>query len=339
MLRPVFAVVVALPLMTTPPAAQAWNAAGHMTVAKLAWDQLDAKDRATLIELLKEHPHWEKFFLAAGKAKDVPDADVQFALASTWADWLRGFAKSPDAEGKKIYAFHKGPRHYINWPFVHPADVEMFQGKDLPIDPKDDIIRGLTTVMGELKATDKFSPKYRAVSLCWLLHLVGDVHQPLHNVALYSAEIPTGDQGGNLFWVKDAGVPTRLHGYWDDLFGREDYDAHIKSYDRAVTACARLTRPDFAKEKFLVDFQKATFEDWSKDGFRLAVDVGYRNGKLPGRIIIREHESDEEKAKAPPLPDDYGTIARATADRQAALAGYRLAVLLKQVAAATRGKQ
>ena len=60
-----------------------WNAAGHMTITKLAWDQLDAKDRATLIELLKEHPHWEKFFLAAGKAKDVPDADVQFALRLT----------------------------------------------------------------------------------------------------------------------------------------------------------------------------------------------------------------------------------------------------------------
>src|SRR4029079_16607161 len=124
----------------------AWNAAGHMTVAKLAWDQLDAKDRQTLSNLLKEHPHCEKFFLACGTPKDVPDADYRFALASTWPDWLRGFAKANDAEGKKIYLFHKGPRHYINWPFVHPADAEAFKDKKFPTDPKDDIIRGLNTV-------------------------------------------------------------------------------------------------------------------------------------------------------------------------------------------------
>ena len=338
MIRPLCVTLTVLCALLATPFAHAWNAAGHMTVAKLAWDQLDAKDRATLIELLKNHPHWERFFLAAGKAKDVPDVDVQFALASTWPDWLRGFAKAQDAEGKKVYSFHVGPRHYINWPFVHPADAEMFKGKDLPVDPKDDIVRGLNRAMQELKDTAKLSLSERAVSLCWLLHLAGDIHQPLHNVALYSAEIPTGDQGGNLFWVKDGGVPTRLHGYWDDLFGREDYDAHIKSYDRAVTACARLSRPDFAKVKFLVDFQHMRFEEWSKDGFKLAADVGYRGGKLPGRIIIREHESDEEKAKAPPLPDDYSAAAHATADRQAALAGYRLAMLLQEVAAATREK-
>lgn len=325
--------LLALLLVAAP--AFAWNAAGHMTVTKLAWDQLDAKDRQTLITLLKEHPHWDKFFTAS-KAKDVPDADYQIALASTWPDWLRGFAKSNDAEGKKIYLFHKGPRHYINWPFVLPADAEFFAGKPLPTDPKDDIIRGLNQAMEELKDTKTHSPKFRAVSLCWLLHLAGDVHQPLHNVGFFSQEIPTGDQGGNLFWVKSDGVPVRLHGYWDDLFGFEDYDAHMKSYDRAVIAAARLTRADFEKSKFEKELKVTDFEAWSKEGFRLAVDVGYRNGKLPGRIILREYESDEEKAKAPPLPDDYRATAVATANRQAAIAGYRLAELLRQVAAATR---
>lgn len=328
--------LVLLVLFALASPAFAWNAAGHMTVAKLAWDQLDAKDRQTLSALLKEHPHWEKFFLAAGSVKDVPDADYQFALASTWPDWLRGFAKANDAEGKKIYLFHKGPRHYINWPFIHPADVETFKGKTLPIDPKDDIIRGLNTVMEELKDTKTHTDKYRAVSLCWLLHLAGDVHQPLHNVALYAEEIPTGDQGGNLFWVKADGVPTRLHGYWDDLFGVEDYDAHMKAYDRAVVAAARLSRADFDKSKFVKELKVTDFEAWSKEGFKLAVDVGYRNGKLPGRIILREHETDAEKAKAPPLPDDYRAAAMATANSQAALAAHRLAELLRQVAAAMR---
>ena len=326
-------------LIAVPPAVHAWNAAGHMVVTKFAWDQLDAKDRQTLTELLKNHPHWDRFFLAAGNPpKDVPDADFRMALGSTWPDWLRGFAKAKGAEDKKVYAFHKGPRHYINLPFVHPADVEFFKGKDLPVDPKDDITRGLKTVMDELKATDKFSTKYRAVSLCWLLHLAGDIQQPLHNVELFTAEIPTGDQGGNLFWVKDNGVPTRLHGYWDDLFGRESYDAHGKSYDRAVTACALLSRAEFQKDRFEKELQAKDFMDWSKEGLKLAIEVGYRNGKLPGRLIIREHETDEEKSKAPELPDDYRATATATANRQAAIGGFRLAELLRQVAAATRQK-
>lgn len=327
-----FALIIPLP-------SHAWNAAGHMTITKLAWDQLDAKDRQTLGDLLKDHPHWDRFFIATGKPKSAPEMDYQFALASSWPDWLRGFAKAQNEEDKKVYRFHKGPRHYINWPFIYPPDVEFFKGKDLPIDPKDDIIKGINTVMDELKDTDKFSTKYRSVSLCWLLHLVGDVHQPLHNVALYSVEIPSGDQGGNLFWVKEAGVPTRLHGYWDDLFGREDYDAHIKSYDRAVTACALLSRAAFQKDQFPKELKETTVEAWSKDGFRLAVEVGYRNGKLPGRIILREHETDEEKAKAPQLPDDYRAVAEATANRQAAIAGHRLAEMLRQVAAATRKGQ
>ena len=57
-----------------------------MVVTKLAWDQLDAKDRQTLMELLKDHPHWDRFFITAGKPKNAPEADFQFALASTWAD-------------------------------------------------------------------------------------------------------------------------------------------------------------------------------------------------------------------------------------------------------------
>src|SRR5690349_16385722 len=112
---------LALLLALTAPL-PAWNNAGHLAVAKLAWDQLDAGERKILSDLLKNHPHWDRFFVATDKPAGVADADFRFALASTWPDWLRGFAKSPDAEGKKVYLFHKGPRHYINWPFIHPRD-------------------------------------------------------------------------------------------------------------------------------------------------------------------------------------------------------------------------
>jgi hypothetical protein len=325
--------LAAIVLLTVVSPLVAWNNTGHMTVTKLAWDQLDAKERRAILDLLKNHPHWDRYFQTIAKPANVAEAEFTMGLASTWPDWLRGFAKSKDDEGKKIYLFHKGPRHYINWPFVNPRDAEQFKDNLPGTDPKDDVIKGINKVRDELKATDKFSPKYRAVSLCWLLHLAGDIHQPLHNIGFISKYSPQGDMGGNLFWVKDQGKPVRLHAYWDDLPGYEEsYSAYAASFEKAVSNCALLTRPMFARDRFETELKQATPEEWSKAGYALAVDVGYRNGKLRGWIVAFGKDTEEQKAKAPELPADYRDAAMAVANRQLALAGHRLADLLREVA-------
>ena len=307
-----------------------------MTIAKVAWDQLDAKERQALLDLLKNHPHWDRYFKNYAPPANVSEADFVIALASTWPDWLRGFAKSKDPEERKIYLFHKGPRHYINWPFVNPRDAEMFKDKVPGTDPKDDVIKGINTVTDELRATDKFSPKYRAVSLCWLLHLVGDIHQPLHNIGFVSKYAPTGDMGGNLFWVKDGGRPVRLHTYWDELPGAEEsYTAYAASYEKATANFALLSRADFARDR-LPELKRTTPEEWSKDGYALAVETGYRNGKLRGWLLAFGKDTEEQKAKATELPADYRDAALAVANRQMALAGHRLADRLREVARVER---
>src|SRR5688500_2729946 len=48
--------------------ASAWNDTGHMTVALIAWRQLDDGERAKVAEILRQHPHY-KLYLTA----DVPD--------------------------------------------------------------------------------------------------------------------------------------------------------------------------------------------------------------------------------------------------------------------------
>jgi len=311
----------------------AWNNPGHMTIAKLAWDRLDAKQRTSLYELLKHHPHWERFFKASAPPTGVSEVDYAFALAGAWPDWLRGFAKAKDEEGKKIYRFHKGPRHYINWPLFKPGDEKRFEGKLPGPDLKENIVKGIATALDELAAVDKYSPKYRAVSLCWLMHLVGDIHQPLHNSTLFCVAAPKGDLGGNLFWVKSQGQPIRLHAFWDDLLGKED--SYTKGYDRAAANCARLTRADYGREKFAEELKRTDASAWSKEGFALARDIGYAKGELPGHLIVGAtygNEPAEEKAKAPALPASYYDGAEQLAFRQAALASYRLAHLLQHVA-------
>ncbi|MCP1835667.1 hypothetical protein J2R76_004007 [Bradyrhizobium sp. USDA 4532] len=53
-----------------------------------------------------------------------------------------------------------------------------------------------------------------------MVHLVGDLHQPLHPIARYAAKIPDGDRGGNAEMVIPAtGETIALHAYWDRIFG------------------------------------------------------------------------------------------------------------------------
>ena len=62
-------------------------------------------------------------------------------------------------------------------------------------------------------------PERKAIALAWLFHLVGDVHQPLHAVQLFTVEYPNGDRGGNQICIRvsQAGQPVDLHRFWDGV--------------------------------------------------------------------------------------------------------------------------
>jgi hypothetical protein len=59
----------------------------------------------------------------------------------------------------------------------------------------------------------------RAIALAWLFHLIGDIHQPLHTIQLFSREYPSGDRGGGDFCVRVASdrAVLSLHRLWDGL--------------------------------------------------------------------------------------------------------------------------
>src|SRR5262249_15446480 len=59
----------------------------------------------------------------------------------------------------------------------------------------------------------------KAIALAWLFHLVGDIHQPLHTVQLFTVDYPQGDRGGNEICVRvtQTGQPIDLHRFWDSV--------------------------------------------------------------------------------------------------------------------------
>jgi hypothetical protein len=313
-----------------------WHNAGHMTVARIAYLELSEKQKVQIARILKAHPHYARF-LAAERPAEVAENEWAFLRASVWPDWVRPdwprFMKEkarPDGE-EVARNYHRGPWHYINLPFVLPEDPPVTVPKNLPPPDYDKegepghVLTALQKAMAQLQAND-LSQERKAIALCWLLHLAGDLHQPLHASTFVSSQFPTGDLGGNLFLVRaqKEGPAVNLHFFWDaQLFGPaatyKDIEAKTEELRRA---------PEFQRDK-LPELRAATFKAWAEESFELAKKVAYRDGRLRGRRA--KGKADLKDLKAPLLPEDYAPQAAQVAARRMVLAGYRIADQLRLV--------
>jgi hypothetical protein len=303
---------VLLTLIIATPA-PAWNKAGHMVSGAIAAAALRQDNPAAfskVVELLKAHPQfgerWSK------RLEDAPDGDgdlMLFMLAARWPDDIRDNAD-----------YHHSRWHYINMPFKPEGQPDSVVAP--PPDP-DNIVRAFEQNLA-IVSSPTASDDQKAIALCWIFHLVGDAHQPLHAVALYTTDYPRGDKGGNSIMIRakpDAAV-INLHKFWDDLIiGSENAR---QTRNRATEL--RLKK-EFARE-CLTELSEKKFENWIKlESLKVAKEVAYRNGQMTG---------SPDAAKAPVLPDDYIPQAKAAAERRMVLAGYRLAEVLTAACAAER---
>lgn len=286
-----------------------WNKAGHMVSAAIAFEVLKKDSPATIphiIALLKEQPkfdsQWEHRLASMPNLSDDEKDLYLFMLAARWADDVRD-----DSE------YHHATWHYINLPYKPPGQPDSVTTR--PPDP-DNIIRAFELNLVKLK-DKKASPRERAMALCWMFHVVGDAHQPLHTSSMFTTEYPRGDKGGNKFMirVRANNAPISLHQFWDDLIIGSDRFQSVRN-----KATELRLRPDFARDK-LNELRDKSFGNWiNKESFRLVNDVVYRQGRLKGGT---------EPANAETLPEDYPSSVKPVAERQIVLAGYRLAEVLR----------
>ncbi|MGY4182944.1 hypothetical protein ACVIHH_008235 [Bradyrhizobium sp. USDA 4518] len=165
-------------------------------------------------------------------------------------------------------------------------------------------------MIAALPASSGASDDVRSYDLVWILHLVGDAHQPLHASARYTQEIPDGDSGGNAESVIPAsGSSMALHAYWDAIFGG-------------------YSSP-----------HGAIFDADDKDGLS-SVGVNQVEAQIDDPAVWAQESADLAKqyAYAPPistgknpvlLTRDYETSAKNLARARAALAAARLANLIE----------
>jgi hypothetical protein len=316
---------------------RAWNSIGHLASAKLTYDQLNDANRARLYALLQEHPHYRQY-LAAGRPADISEPEWVILRAAVWPDWVR--PRRNDSRGLAVTRYHRGEDHYINVPIIDPKYASTFAGKTLIPPDKANILCALKERCNELRMATA-APEDKAVAVCWIFHLIGDVHQPLHNAAYFSSEggFRQGDEGGNKFGVMVDGRKWKLHAFWDDLLGEDadyadDSPQHQQEIVRRATELAnrlrglKLTAND---EKELTDH--LTFESWSRESAELARTVAYQKPDGSGFL-----DHVEVKRFGRPFPDsvpevgqNYASRARSTAEVRIVLAGRRLADRIAQL--------
>jgi len=208
--------------------ALAWDAVGHRVSAMVAVEFLEPGVREGLVAVLRGHPRFREDFLDEVPGFIDTSDQLEFETwllgqAAFWPDIARGL---PRGERER---HHRGNWHYIDGAWVRgmaTAQGNSYVGirpfADVPGRDAasirsqrdvDNVVLGLDYNTRLLFDADSGADAgERAVALCWVLHLVGDIHQPLHTGSLFSARLfDSGDAGGN-------GIDTsegNLHAVWD----------------------------------------------------------------------------------------------------------------------------
>jgi hypothetical protein len=265
-----------------------------MMVAKIAQDRLNPKAKAEADRLL-----------AISINPTTTTATTRdFVNAAHWADDVRGVFPN------------MAEFHFIDHPFS-------MDNTPLPADlPKqDNIVKALDDDVATLKSSGTVDTE-KAQALRFVIHFVGDIHQPLHCATRVSSSLVEGDQGGNLFKISEVDSQghvkaAKLHHYWDS--GMETFPptgAHFQPPPLGEVSTAAKDITDKFPETTLTVSTGTPFdyEKWAGESFAIAQTNVYttlKAGKQPSA--------------------SYNAAAIAIAQRRVALAGYRLAALLNAI--------
>jgi hypothetical protein len=247
----------------TLPAARWWDL-GHRIVARLAELRLTPHTRDAVRDIL---------------------GGQSLADASVWADDIRNYRHDAD------------PLHYVNIPLrdtIYVPERHCRNGRCIIAAIEQD---------RRILANPAASAEDRAEALKFLIHFMGDLHQPLHDA-------DNSDRGGNQQLVTFLGHATNLHKVWDgeliDSSGvdQESYLAYLRG---------RMGSLDLAA------LERGTMVDWAMEGHRIAVEDAY--GRIP---------------RGASLGRAYLEANRPVIDHQLIAAGVRLAKVLNDALAGYR---
>jgi hypothetical protein len=318
--------------------ALAWNDTGHMLVALIAYDELSVPARDAMARTLRSHPRFEEDFAALmpRRVQNASRAEQDrwlFAFASTWPDRVRRFAhvQPVSARAELIEQYHRPNWHFINFfMFLESedraslGDVDVNQCLDWTVaeSPEElNIVQALGMLVSEYHAPT-IGEAERAVMLSWILHLIGDLHQPLHTTALFTSRaFPNGDRGGNNLSVDSR---TNLHSLWDGALGG---DRRWGSLLRQLETFRAIEQPPWPEEE-LNGTLPHHFAGWAHEGHRIAVEHAY----VPEILVqVATANTEPRRFVRIDVPAAYRENLRHVASVQVLVAGWRMAWVLEQL--------
>ena len=265
--------------LTVPHSALAWNAEGHMVVAQIAYNHLAPAVKARCDALI------------AVTLSYASSRTSNFVTAACWADDYKSQLGS-------------GIWHYIDLPFS--LDGTSTAGA---VPDSTNVVWAINQCIAVL-SNSRSSQTDQATYLRYLLHFVGDVHQPLHSSTAVSAAHPTGDAGGNAFYLN--GTWSNLHYLWDDGGGYL-----TDSLSRPLSAASQTTLNNKVAA-IEADYpglsDAAAIPDpmaWAQEGLQVATSAAY--------VGITQNTTPTTA---------YLNTARTTAEQRMALGGHRLSSVL-----------
>lgn len=234
-----------------------WSKKGHRTTGEVAQKHLSRKARKAIDKLLKGQ---------------------SLALVSTFGDDIKA-----DRDFKKFSAWH-----YVNF----PSDK-----KYTDIEPSEfgDIIIGIEKCIEIIKNKES-TQSDKIFHLKLLVHLIGDLHQPMHVGRL-------ADKGGNDIQVQWFKKGSNLHRVWDSNM-IEDYGM---SYTELAESLPQLTK----KQKKYI--QKGTIYDWVEESQDIATEL-YTSVEVGENLYYR-----------------YSYVWWGTVEKQLQKGGLRLAKILNEI--------
>lgn len=264
----------------------AWNFIGHEIIAQIAYDNLKPAARRQVNylvkQLSKEHSQYKTFVMIAPWADTLRNDDV-----TAFDDW-----------------------HFINMSFSPDGSPA------IPLN-KENVAWAIQQCIQVLQSSHA-STLEKALFLRFLVHFVGDIHQPLHCATRVTKEFPQGDKGGNLFPIQYDNM-TSLHELWDDGVGLFN---HYCSYHRVTARCIRAAAYEvqlhYPPAFFKRQLKDENPYDWAQESFSIAKNEAYQlePNSRPNLQYLRQGQKVSEK--------------------QIGLAGYRLAMILNNIFASKR---
>lgn len=255
--------------------AWSWNALGHRLVAQIAYDNLSK-------EAKKQYNRYNRALNSVYRPQSL-------VYSAAWMDSLR--------YRDKLWLEKK---HYIDIPFT-------FDGSKLIEPNQENAVSAIESAESILQRS-KFNYFEKGFSLRILLHVIGDIHQPLHAANQFSQAHPNGDLGGNLFKLGRNDIASNLHAYWDKGGG-----ALLSAARYSPTQVKSLAQSIQKKWPCRINEMELNPSIWAQESHQLAIHEAYKLTPL------------ETPSK------NYQKNVQTIALKRIALAGCRLAGVLNQL--------